>query len=73
METSKKWAAGQSKQHSITKHTAKLDWATGELHQDRVTLEVGEVIQLQRNQQSESLTQKDLATKINERPRVIAD
>nr|XP_012415749.1 PREDICTED: endothelial differentiation-related factor 1-like isoform X1 [Odobenus rosmarus divergens] len=54
VETSKKWAAGQNKQHSITKNTAKLDRETEELHHDRVTLE-------------------DLATKINEKPQVIAD
>ncbi|XP_034507891.1 endothelial differentiation-related factor 1 homolog isoform X2 [Ailuropoda melanoleuca] len=55
VETSKKWAAGQNKQHSITKNTAKLDRETEELHHDRVPLE------------------KDLATKINEKPQVIAD
>ncbi|KAK2084133.1 hypothetical protein P7K49_037166 [Saguinus oedipus] len=70
-ETSKKWAAGQNKQHSITKNTAKLDRATEQPHRDRVTLEVGKVIQ--QGQQSKGLTQKDLATKINEKPQVIAD
>uniref|UniRef100_A0ABK0L496 Endothelial differentiation-related factor 1 n=1 Tax=Rattus norvegicus TaxID=10116 RepID=A0ABK0L496_RAT len=64
-------AAGQNKQHSITKNTAKLDRETEELHHDRVTLEVGKVIQ--RGRQSKGLTQKDLATKINEKPQVIAD
>ncbi|XP_027459069.1 endothelial differentiation-related factor 1-like isoform X2 [Zalophus californianus] len=54
VETSKKWAAGQNKQHSITKNTPKLDRETEELHHDQVTLE-------------------DLATKINEKPQVIAD
>ncbi|XP_022356716.1 endothelial differentiation-related factor 1 isoform X3 [Enhydra lutris kenyoni] len=39
VETSKKWAAGQNRQHSITKNTAKLDRETEELHHDRVTLE----------------------------------
>ncbi|XP_006900651.1 PREDICTED: endothelial differentiation-related factor 1 isoform X3 [Elephantulus edwardii] len=39
VETSKKWAAGQNKQHSVTKNTAKLDRETEELHHDRVTLE----------------------------------
>jgi putative transcription factor len=53
-------AAGQNKQHSITKNTAKLDRETEELHHDRVTLEVGKVIQ--RGRQSKGLTQKDLAT-----------
>ncbi|KAF6124050.1 endothelial differentiation related factor 1 [Phyllostomus discolor] len=60
VETSKKWAAGQNKQHSITKNTAKLDRETEELHHDRVPLEVGKVIQ--QGRQSKGLTQKDLAT-----------
>uniref|UniRef100_U3JR40 Endothelial differentiation related factor 1 n=1 Tax=Ficedula albicollis TaxID=59894 RepID=U3JR40_FICAL len=71
VETSKKWAAGQNKQHFITKNTAKLDRETEELHHDRVSLEVGKVIQ--QGRQSKGLTQKDLATKINEKPQVIAD
>ncbi|CAJ0940452.1 unnamed protein product [Ranitomeya imitator] len=60
LETSKKWSAGQNKQHVITKNTAKLDRETEELHHDRVTLEVGKVIQ--QGRQSKGLTQKDLAT-----------
>ncbi|KAM6297191.1 endothelial differentiation-related factor 1 isoform X2 [Numenius arquata] len=44
VETSKKWAAGQNKQHFITKNTAKLDRETEELHHDRVPLEVGKKI-----------------------------
>ncbi|XP_063289050.1 endothelial differentiation-related factor 1 [Pelobates fuscus] len=71
VETSKKWSAGQNKQHTITKNTAKLDRETEELHHDRVSLEVGKVIQQSR--QGVGMTQKDLATKINEKPQVIAD
>ncbi|XP_061117118.1 endothelial differentiation-related factor 1 homolog [Conger conger] len=71
VETSKKWAAGQNKQHLVTKNTAKLDRETEELHHHRVSLEVGKVIQLGR--QNKGLTQKDLATKINEKPQVIGD
>ncbi|XP_028851665.1 endothelial differentiation-related factor 1 homolog [Denticeps clupeoides] len=71
VETSKKWAAGQNKQHLVTKNTAKLDRETEELHHQRVTLEVGKVIQ--QGRQNKGLTQKDLATKINEKPQVIAD
>ncbi|XP_033374289.1 endothelial differentiation-related factor 1 isoform X2 [Parus major] len=63
VETSKKWAAGQNKQHFITKNTAKLDRETEELHHDRVSLEVGKVIQ--QGRQSKGLTQKDLATASN--------
>uniref|UniRef100_A0AAZ1Y3B7 HTH cro/C1-type domain-containing protein n=1 Tax=Oreochromis aureus TaxID=47969 RepID=A0AAZ1Y3B7_OREAU len=64
-------AAGQNKQHLVTKNTAKLDRETEELHHDRVPLEVGKVIQ--QGRQEKGLTQKDLATKINEKPQVIAD
>lgn len=53
-------AAGQNKQHFITKNTAKLDRETEELHHDRVPLEVGKVIQ--QGRQSKGMTQKDLAT-----------
>uniref|UniRef100_A0A673IC40 Endothelial differentiation-related factor 1 homolog n=1 Tax=Sinocyclocheilus rhinocerous TaxID=307959 RepID=A0A673IC40_9TELE len=71
VETSKKWAAGQNKQHVVTKNTAKLDRETEELSHQRVPLEVGKVIQLGR--QNKGLTQKDLATKINEKPQIIAE
>jgi len=71
VETSKKWSAGQNKQHVVTKNTAKLDRETEELHHERVPLEVGKAIQIGR--QDKGLTQKDLATKINEKPQVIAD
>ncbi|XP_028458236.1 endothelial differentiation-related factor 1 homolog isoform X1 [Perca flavescens] len=71
VETSKKWSAGQNKQHLVTKNTAKLDRETEELHHDRVPLEVGKYIQ--QGRQDNGLTQKDLATKINEKPQVIAD
>ncbi|XP_019745998.1 endothelial differentiation-related factor 1 homolog [Hippocampus comes] len=71
VETTKKWAAGQNKQHLVSKNTAKLDRETEELHHDRVSLEVGKVIQ--KGRQEKGFTQKDLATKINEKPQVIAD
>lgn len=53
-------SAGQNKQHLVTKNTAKLDRETEELHHDRVSLEVGKVIQ--KGRQDTGLTQKDLAT-----------
>ena len=64
-------AAGQNKQHSITKNTAKLDRETEELHHDRVPLEVGKVIQ--QGQQSKRLMQKELVMKINEKLQVIVN
>jgi len=71
LETSKKWAAGQNKQFVITKNTAKLDRETEELQHQRVSLEVGKHIQAGRS--AKGLTQKDLATKINEKPQIIAE
>lgn len=56
-------AAGQNKQHLVTKNTAKLDRETEELHHERVTLEVGKVIQ--KGRQDKGMTQKDLATVCN--------
>lgn len=53
-------AAGQNKQHLVTKNTAKLDRETEELHHERVPLEVGKVIQ--KGRQEKGMTQKDLAT-----------
>lgn len=55
----------------ITKNTAKLDRETEELQHQRVSLEVGKVIQ--QGRQNQGLTQKDLATKINEKPQIIGD
>lgn len=53
-------AAGQNKQHVVTKNTAKLDRETEELSHQRVPLEVGKV--MQQGRQNKGLTQKDLAT-----------
>jgi len=69
IETSKKWSAGQNKQHLTTKDTAKLDRETEELHHDTLGLDVGRIIQQVRNEKK--MTQKELATKINEKQQVI--
>lgn len=69
IETTKKFAAGGNKQHSIDKNTAKLDRETEELGHDKVSLDVGRLIQQGRNEKK--LTQKELATRINEKPQVI--
>ncbi|XP_078739163.1 endothelial differentiation-related factor 1 [Lampetra fluviatilis] len=71
VETSKKWSAGQNRQHVTHRNTAKLDRETEELHHDRVPHEVGKIIQ--KGRQDKGLTQKDLATRINEKPNVITD
>ncbi|CAH1271525.1 EDF1 [Branchiostoma lanceolatum] len=69
IETTKKFSAAQNKQHSASKDTAKLDRETEELHHEKVTLDLSRLIQQAR--QDKKMTQKDLATKINEKPQVV--
>lgn len=69
VDTTKKFAAAQNKQSSAAKNTAKLDRETEELHHDHVSLSLSRVIQTAR--QAKEWTQKELATKINEKPQVI--
>ncbi|KAK9745998.1 helix-turn-helix protein [Popillia japonica] len=63
--------AGSNKQHVATKNTAKLDRETEELKHERISLDIGRLIQ--QGRQAKNLSQKDLATKINEKPQVITD
>ncbi|XP_046366922.1 endothelial differentiation-related factor 1 homolog [Haliotis rufescens] len=69
VDTQKKFSAGANKQSSANKNTAKLDRETDELHHEHVPLDVSKLIQLSR--QNKGFTQKELATKINEKPQVI--
>jgi len=69
IDTSKKFTAGQNKQASAAKNTAKLDRETEELHHDHVTLDVAKLIM--QGRQAKQFTQKDLAQKINEKQQVI--
>lgn len=71
VDTTKKWAGGQNKQHSAAKNTAVLDRETEELHHDKVGLDVSRLIQ--QGRQAKGLTQKELSTKINEKPQIIND
>ena len=52
-----------------TKNTLKLDLETEELSHSTVSLSVGRLIQ--KGRQQKGLTQKELATKINEKPQVV--
>lgn len=69
VETTKKFDGGGNKQHSTNKNTAKLDRETEELHHDTVSLDVSKLIM--QGRQSKGWTQKELATKINEKQQVI--
>lgn len=71
IETSKKFSAGQNKQHSAAKNTAKLDRETDELHHETLDLAVCKLIQ--QGRQAKEMSQKDLATRVNEKPQVIND
>ncbi|GFT44950.1 endothelial differentiation-related factor 1 [Nephila pilipes] len=71
IETTKKYNAATNKQHSTTLNTLKLDTETEQLHHETVGLDMGRLIQ--QGRQNKNLTQKDLATRINEKPQVIND
>lgn len=63
--------AGSNKQHQTSKNTAKLDRETDELKHDKITMDVGKMIQQGRI--GKGWSQKELATKINEKPQIIND
>ncbi|XP_046738242.1 endothelial differentiation-related factor 1 homolog [Diprion similis] len=71
VDTQSKWGGGANKQHVTTKNTAKLDRETEELKHNKVPLDLGKLIQ--QGRQAKGLSQKDLATKVNEKPQVIND
>ncbi|KAF7638424.1 HTH cro/C1-type domain-containing protein [Meloidogyne graminicola] len=71
VETTKKYFAGQNRQHNVDKNTATLDAETEELHHERVPLSLGLAIQQAR--QAKEWTQKQLATKINEKVEVVRE
>ncbi|XP_037082668.1 endothelial differentiation-related factor 1 homolog [Pollicipes pollicipes] len=71
VETQQKYNAGTNKQHVVTKNTAKLDQEHDELKHSKVSLDVGKLIQ--QGRQAKNLSQKELATKINEKPQIIQE
>jgi len=71
IETQTKYGAASNKHAVTTLNTAKLDQESEELKHDKVPLEVGKLIA--KGRAEKGLTQKDLATKINEKPQVIND
>ncbi|GFU76718.1 endothelial differentiation-related factor 1 homolog [Trichonephila clavipes] len=71
IETTKKFNAATNKQHGTSLNTLKLDRETEELHHETISMDVGRLIQQGRS--SKNLTQKDLATRINEKQQVIND
>ncbi|XP_015122392.1 endothelial differentiation-related factor 1 homolog [Diachasma alloeum] len=71
VDTQVKWGGGANKQHVTTKNTAKLDRETEELKHETVPLDLGKLIQ--QGRANKNLSQKDLATKVNEKVQVIND
>jgi len=69
VETSKKFGAGGNKQTGAVKNTATLDQETEELKHETVNRSLSLVLQKARN--DKGMTQKDLATKINEKPQIV--
>lgn len=69
VDTEQKYGAAQNKHVTSTMNTAKLDRETEELKHDKVPMEVGRLIQ--KGRQDKGWTQKDLATKICEKPQVV--
>ncbi|XP_067015040.1 endothelial differentiation-related factor 1 [Anabrus simplex] len=71
IDTQTKWGAATNKQVVTTKNTAKLDRETEELRHEKVSLDLGRLIQ--QGRQAKGWSQKELATKVNEKPQVIND
>lgn len=63
--------AGTNKQHLPTKNTAKLDRETDELKHKAIDMSVARLIQ--QGRQAKGLSQKELATKINEKQQIVTD
>ncbi|XP_014246260.1 endothelial differentiation-related factor 1 homolog [Cimex lectularius] len=69
--TQQKWGGGQNKQHFPVKNTAKLDQETEELKHKTIPLSLGKLIQKER--MAKGWSQKEFATKCNEKPQVVND
>merc|ERR1711874_3600 len=67
--TEQKYGAGGNKHSGTQLNTAKLDRETEELKHQTVSMDVGRLIQ--KGRQAKNLTQKDLATKICEKPQIV--
>ncbi|VEL22003.1 unnamed protein product [Protopolystoma xenopodis] len=69
--TTKKYAAASNRQKPNEKHTRKIEEEQESFHIEHVSADVGKAIMQAR--QAKGLTQKDLATKINEKPQIVSD
>ncbi len=71
VSTEQKYGAASNRQHGTSLNTAKLDRETEELKHDKVSMGVGKLIQ--QGRQAKGWTQKELATKICEKPQVVTE
>jgi len=69
VDTEQKYGAGQNKHTATSLNTTKLDRETEELKHDTVDMKVGLLIQ--KGRQAKGWSQKELATKICEKPQVV--
>jgi len=69
VSTEMKYGAGGNKHSGTSLNTTKLDRETEELKHATVSMDVGKLIQ--KGRQAKNLTQKDLATKICEKPQIV--
>lgn len=69
--TDTKYGAGGNTQKGTSLNTAKLDAETEELKHKTVDMSIGKIIQ--KGRQAKEMTQKDLATKINEKPQIVME
>lgn len=69
--TEQKYGGGGNSQKQTSLNTMKLDQETEELRHKTVDMNVGKAIQ--KGRQQKEMTQKDLATKINEKPQIVME
>jgi ribosome-binding protein aMBF1 (putative translation factor) len=69
VDTEQKYGAGQNKHTVTSMNTTKLANETEELKHDKVSMDVGRLIQ--KGRQAKGWSQKELATKICEKPQII--
>jgi len=71
VSTETKYGAGGNTQKGTSMNTAKLDQETEELKHKTVDLSVGKLIA--QGRQAKEMSQKDLATKICEKPQIVTE
>ncbi|KNC87027.1 endothelial differentiation-like factor 1 [Sphaeroforma arctica JP610] len=69
VETNERFNGSGNRQHQSTKDTAKLDRETEELKHATVSVTVSKALMQAR--QAKGMSQKELATKVNEKPQIV--